>query len=177
MSGKSTLLRTVGINIVLAQAGAPVRAASLRLSPLSIGCSIHILDSLRDGQSRFFAEMARLRDIIHLLDNDRSVLFLLDELMHGTNSGDRRIGAEVLLRRLVDAGAIGLVTTHDLALAEIATSLGARAQNAHFTSHFADGCLQFDYRMRPGVVKESNALDIMMAFGLLESPSPRRADR
>ena len=126
MSGKSTLLRTVGINAVLAQAGAPVRARRLRLTTLEIGASIRIQDSLQSGVSRFYAEITRLGLIMRRAAETRRVLFLIDELLHGTNSHDRRIGAEAIVRGLVERGAIGLVTTHDLALAAVATAMGSQ---------------------------------------------------
>ena len=132
MSGKSTLLRTLGVNTVLAQAGAPVRARRLRLSPLAVGASIRLVDSLQEGVSRFYAEILRLRQILDLTEGARPVLFLIDEFLHGTNSHDRRIGAEALVRGLVERGAIGLITTHDLALADITAVLGERAANVHF---------------------------------------------
>ncbi len=166
MSGKTTYLRTVGVNTVLAQAGAPVRAERFRVSPLAVGCSIRILDSLQEGRSHFYAEMARLRDIVNSMGGDRGVLFLLDELMHGTNSGDRRIGAEAVLRKLVAGGAVGMVTTHDLALAEIVDTFDRRARNAHFEYRLVDGGMAFDYRLRPGVVEKSNALAVMRSLGL-----------
>ena len=166
MSGKSTLLRTVGINVVLAQAGAPVRARALRLSPLAVGASIHILDSLQTGTSRFYAEVTRLRRIMDLTNGLLPVLFLLDEFLHGTNSHDRFIGAEAIVRGLADRGAIGFVTTHDLALAEIADGLGERGSNVHFQDYLEDGLMRFDYRMRPGIVRKSNALELMRSVGL-----------
>jgi len=166
MSGKSTLLRTVGVNVVLALAGAPVRAASLRLSPLQVGASIRIQDSLQAGASRFYAEIKRLRQIVELTNGGRPVLFLLDEILHGTNSHDRQIGGERVVRGLIERGAIGLITTHDLALARIADDLGARAANVHFEDHLEDGQMRFDYRLRPGVVQHSNALELMRSVGL-----------
>jgi hypothetical protein len=166
MSGKSTLLRTLGINVVLAQAGAPVRARRLRLSPLAVGASIRIGDSLQEGVSRFYAEILRIRQILDATAGKLPVLFLIDEFLHGTNSHDRRIGAEALVRGLVDRGAIGLVTTHDLALAHIAETLGERAANVHFEDHLEDGKIRFDYAMRPGVVRKSNALELMRSVGL-----------
>jgi hypothetical protein len=165
MSGKSTLLRTVGVNAVLAQAGAPVRARRLRLSPLEIGASIRIQDSLQAGVSRFYAEITRL-GVLMRRAGEAPVLFLIDELLHGTNSHDRRIGAEAVVRGLVDRGAIGLVTTHDLALAHIADALGSRGANVHFQDVLEDGHIRFDYRMRPGVVQHSNALALMRSIGL-----------
>jgi len=166
MSGKSTLLRTVGSNAVLALAGAPVRARRLRLSPLAIGATLRVQDSLAAGQSRFFAEITRVRAVVALTAGPRPVLFLLDELLSGTNSHDRRHGAEAIVRGLLDRGAIGLVTTHDLALSTIAESLAPRAENVHFADEFDEGTLKFDYRMRPGVVRTSNAIALMRAVGL-----------
>jgi hypothetical protein len=166
MSGKSTMLRTLGTNIVLAQAGAPVRASRLRLSPLVVGASIRLNDSLQGGVSRFYAEILRLRQILDLTAGPRTVLFLIDEFLNGTNSHDRRIGAQALVRGLVDRGAIGLITTHDLALAEIADSLGERAANVHFEDTVENGQIHFDYVIRPGVVRKSNAIELMRSVGL-----------
>jgi hypothetical protein len=166
MSGKSTMLRTLGVNAVLAQAGAPVRARRLKLSPLSVGASIRLTDSLQGGVSRFYAEILRLRQILDLTAGSLPVLFLVDEFLHGTNSHDRRIGAGALVRGLVQRGAIGLVTTHDLALADIAGELGESAANVHFEDQIADGKISFDYHMRPGVVRKSNAIELMRQVGL-----------
>ena len=166
MSGKSTLLRAVGVNAVLGLAGAPVRAAALTLSPLAIGASLRTVDSLQAGRSRFYAEITRLRAIVALTEGPLPVLFLLDELLSGTNSHDRQIGAEAVIRGLLDRHAIGLLTTHDLALSSIADRLGPAAENVHFADAFDGGSLRFDYRMRPGVVKTSNALALMRAVGL-----------
>jgi len=166
MSGKSTLLRTLGVNAVLAQAGAPVRAKRLMLSPLAVGASIRIIDSLQGGISRFYAEILRIRQILDLTGGPLPVLFLVDEFLHGTNSHDRRIGAEALARGLVDRGAIGLITTHDLALADIVEVLGPQAANVHFEDHLDDGHMTFDYRMRPGIVRKSNAIELMRSVGL-----------
>jgi hypothetical protein len=166
MSGKSTLLRAVGVNAVLAQAGAPVRAASLRLSRLAVGTSMRSQDSLQAGTSRFYAEIKRIRLLVDLAGGARPLLFLLDEILHGTNSHDRRIGAEAIVRGLVEKDSIGLVTTHDLTLAHIAESLAPRADNMHFEDHVENGAMKFDYLMRPGVVQKSNALELMRAIGL-----------
>ena len=166
MSGKSTLLRTVGINAVLAFAGAPVRASVLRLSPLAIGATLRIQDSLQEGRSRFYAEITRIRSIVDLARGSRPVLFLLDELFHGTNSHDRLVGATGVLRCLLDLGAIGLITTHDLALTSVADQLASRARNVHFEDRFENGEMLFDYRMKPGPVTRSNALALMRAVGL-----------
>jgi DNA mismatch repair ATPase MutS len=181
MSGKSTLLRGVGVNVVLALAGGPVRAADLTLSALAIGSTMRIDDSLQAGHSRFYAEILRIRTIVDLARGPRPVLFLLDEILGGTNSHDRRIGAEAIVRILIDAGAIGLVTTHDLALTELASKLGPSdvktpggplattaplVANVHFEDRIENGKMAFDYKMRPGVVERSNALALMRAVGL-----------
>ncbi len=163
MSGKSTLLRTIGINTVLAFAGAPVRATSLTISPLSVGASIRTTDSLEEGHSRFMAEILRLKQVLEL---PAPALFLLDELLGGTNSHDRALGSEGLIRALLDRGAIGLVTTHDLSLARVADELAPAATNVHFEDRLENDRLVFDYTMRPGVVTRSNALDLMRAVGL-----------
>ena len=163
MSGKSTLLRTVGVNTVLALAGAPVRAASLRVSPMAVGASMRVTDSLQEGLSHFYAEIQRLRSIVEL---EPPLLFLLDEILQGTNSQDRRVGAEAVIRGLVGRGGIGLVTTHDLALARIAEDLAPRAANVHFEDQLENGRISFDYRLRPGVVTRGNALGLMRAIGL-----------
>ncbi len=166
MSGKSTLLRAIGLNTVLAWAGAPVNAAELKLSPLATGASIRVTDSLQDNRSRFFAEITRLRQIVDLTRDAHPVLFLLDELLSGTNSHDRRIGASGLVKGLLRGNTIGLLTTHDLALAEIAADVGLVASNVHFEDRIASGQVEFDYRLHPGVVTHSNALELMRTLGL-----------
>jgi len=166
MSGKSTLLRAVGVNTVLALMGAPVRARSLRLSPLWIGSAMRVQDSLQTGTSHFFAELKRLQAIVALADGSTPVLFLLDEILHGTNSHDRRIGAAAVIRKLASLGALGLVTTHDLALAEIADAAAPQAANVHFEDQLVDGKMVFDYQMRPGIVTKSNALALMRMLGM-----------
>jgi hypothetical protein len=166
MSGKSTLLRTVGINAVLALAGAPVRAASLRLSSLAIGGTLRIQDSLQEGRSRFYAEITRIRKLADIAAGPVPLLFLLDELFHGTNSHDRLQGAAGVLQSLLDRGAIGLITTHDLALTSVADRLSPRAANVHFEDWFEKDDIRFDYRMKPGPVTRSNAIALMRAVGL-----------
>jgi predicted ATPase len=212
MSGKSTLLRTVGINAVLAMAGAPIRGKSLRLTPLKVGTRIHSMDSLQEGRSNFYTEILHIRQVFALLEAPNRVvhgdgkeekqmpdaagrshsaqtsgtqddnggaagsaeremgraglLFLFDELLEGTNSHDRRIGAEKLLRALVEGGAIGMVTTHDLALTEMGEALGSVSRNVHFEDSVVDGKMKFDYRLREGVVAKSNAIALMRVVGL-----------
>jgi hypothetical protein len=171
MSGKSTLLRSVGTNVVLALAGAPVRARALRLSRLSVGATLRIRDSLQEGTSRFYAELVRLRDLVRIADGPVPLLFLLDEILHGTNSHDRRLGAAAVVSGLVERGAIGLVTTHDLALSEVTSDPAVRAANVHFEDRLEDGQMIFDYRVRPGVVRTSNALALMRTLGLWKDGS------
>ena len=167
MSGKSTLLRAVGINVVLAMAGAPVRAQSLRLTPLAIGTRIRSTDSLQEGRSGFYTEILHIRDVFRLAESSKSpLLFLFDELLEGTNSKDRRIGAEGLLQVLLGQGAIGIVSTHDLALTEIGQSVGQRLRNMHFQDYVENGEMRFDYTLRDGVVAKSNAIELMRLIGL-----------
>jgi hypothetical protein len=173
MSGKSTLLRTVGVNAVLALAGAPVRAAALRLTPVAIGATLRIQDSLQEGRSRFYAEITRIRELSDAAGGGLPLLFLLDELFHGTNSHDRLVGAAGVLRSLIDRGAIGLMTTHDLALTGIADALTPSAVNIHFEDHFEGNDIHFDYRIKPGAVTRSNAIALMRAVGLEVDPEQK----
>ncbi len=166
MSGKSTLLRTIGINTVLAMCGAPVRAARLTLTPLQVGTAMRVHDSLQDGASLFYSEISRVKRIVEFAGQTPPLLFLLDELLAGTNSHDRRVGADGIIRQLVERGAVGLVTTHDLALTEIVDTLDGAARNVHLEDHLINGQMYFDYRVRPGVVKKSNALELMRMVGL-----------
>jgi len=166
MSGKSTLLRTVGINTVLAAAGGPVRARRLRLTPLQVGASIRVNDSLQEGSSRFYAEITRLRQIHDLAGGNTPLIFLLDELLQGTNSKDRRIGGEGIVRALVRRGAIGLLSTHDLALTDIGSALDGHLRNVHFQDELTSGRITFDYKLRDGAVTKSNGLELMRSIGL-----------
>jgi hypothetical protein len=166
MAGKSTFVRCVGINVVLAQTGAPVCARRLVLSRLAIAASICILDSLQGGLSRFYAEILRLKKIDEMSKDSVPVLFLLDELFSGTNSHDRRVGTESFVRHLLAQGAIGLITTHDLALAKIAEEMKELAANFHFSDKLEDGELRFDYKLTPGTVQTTNALKLMRSIGL-----------
>lgn len=166
MSGKSTLLRTVGINTVLAMAGAPVRAGSLRLTPLQVGASIRVNDSLHEGSSRFYAEITRLKQIVVLMDGPLPLLFLLDELLQGTNSKDRRTGAEGIVRAFMRRGAIGLISTHDLSLTDFELPEAGALRNVHFEDAIVDGRMMFDFRLRDGVVTRSNGVELMRSIGL-----------
>ena len=166
MSGKTTLLRTVGANGVLALAGAPVRARTLRISPVSIGGTLRVQDSLLSGRSRFYAEILKVKQLVEIAKGPHALLFLMDELFHGTNSHDRVEGAHGVLEFLVDLGAVGIVTTHDLALAGIGDRLESRAANVHFADELVEGTLAFDYRLRDGRSTQGNALALMRAVGL-----------
>ncbi len=165
MSGKSTYLRTLGVNLALALAGAPVRARKFRMTHLRIGASIRTLDSIQEGTSRFYAEITRIGQIVKLA-GEGTLVFLLDEILGGTNSHDRRIGAGCVARNLLERGALGLITTHDLALAKIAEEIQPPGSNYHFEDQIVNGKMSFDYRLRPGVVEKSNALELMRLVGL-----------
>ena len=164
MAGKSTLLRSVGINAVLAYAGAPVRAQSLRLTPVRIGASLALTDSLAEGKSKFLAEVQRLSAIVEQAKS-YPVLFLVDEIFSGTNSADRQTAAAAVLASLLRHGAIGALSTHDLALTELA-SVSSGGTNVHMASPDVDDPLAFDYRLKPGINTSSNALAIIRLMGL-----------
>ena len=166
MSGKSTWMRAIGANLVLAMAGAPVRARRFRITTLQIGASIRTVDSLQEGVSRFYAEIKRVRQIIDLTGQGKRLVFLIDEVLGGTNSHDRQVGAAYIVKSLVARGAVGLITTHDLALTQVVDEVKPPGANFHFEDQFADGKLSFNYRLQPGVVKKSNALDLMRSIGL-----------
>jgi hypothetical protein len=170
MSGKSTLLRSVGLNCVLALAGAPVCAARLQISSMQVACSISVHDSLLQAKSRFQAEVERLKWIL-ALSRTNTVLFLLDEMLGGTNSADRLFGARAVINQLAANGAVGLVTTHDLALTDMVNALDGRAINVHFEEHYENDEMRFDYRMRPGVLTRTNGMNVMAALGLLPAPT------
>jgi hypothetical protein len=165
MSGKSTLLRAIGLNAVLAFAGAPVRAAALRLSRLSVCASLSVVDSLLNGKSKFLAEMDRLRETLRAAMNGEPVLFLIDEILSGTNSHDRRVAAEAVVRTLVGRGAVGVLSTHDLALSEIAAA-DLRGVNVHTGSRNGSDPLDCDYLLKPGATTETNALAIARMAGV-----------
>ena len=166
MSGKSTLMRTTGLNVVLALAGAPVRAQRFRLTPLAVGTCLRHTDSLQEHRSGFYTEALRIRRICDLLDGPLPVVFLFDELLSGTNSKDRRIAAEGVIRTMLARRAIGMVTTHDLSLTEIAAIFPGQVTNVHLQDHVENGKMTFDYKLRDGVITHSNALELMRMIGL-----------
>jgi predicted ATPase len=165
MSGKSTLLRSVGLATVLAWAGCPVPVRTLRTSMWQTAASMRANDSLQDNRSRFFAEISRIRAIVDFACQ-MPTLFLLDEVLSGTNSHDRKIGAAAIMNKLVSCGAMGLITTHDLALADIEDELRGSAQNVHFDDYISDGTIEFEFKLKPGIVTHSNALELMRSIGL-----------
>jgi DNA mismatch repair ATPase MutS len=166
MAGKSTLLRSIGTNAVLAMAGGTVRARQLILSPCSICGSISAPDSLLEGKSRFLAEVDRIRLTIGATAESQPVLFVIDEIFSGTNSTDRRVAAEAVVRALITKGAIGALSTHDLALAEIAELPELHGSNVHMSSPDDTKPLEFDYLLKPGVTRQSNALAIARLAGV-----------
>ncbi|MDB4977671.1 MAG: MutS-related protein family 1 [Myxococcaceae bacterium] len=166
MAGKSTLLRAVGLNVALALAGAPVCARSFSVSLVRLRASMRIDDSLQRGASYFHAELTRLRMVVGELDAGPPVLFLLDELLRGTNAHARHQGARAVLLHLLARGALGLVATHDVALAELEDELPGQVRNVHFTDVFEHGEMRFDYTLREGVVKTSNALRLLAMAGI-----------
>jgi MutS domain V len=166
MAGKSTLLRALGLNVALALAGGPVCAKAMRIGRVRLRASMRIDDSLQRGASYFHAELSRLRSVVGELDDGPPVLFLLDELLRGTNAHARHKGARAVVLHLLRHRALGLVATHDIALSELAAELPGQVDNVHFTDVFEDGEMRFDYRLRPGVVKTSNALRLLALAGV-----------
>jgi hypothetical protein len=167
MAGKSTLLRTIGVNSVLASAGAPVRARSLRTSIFRLCASISIGDSLSEGKSKFLSEVERIRETIRSTDSAEPVLFLIDEILSGTNSKDRRVASELVIKTLIARGAVGVLSTHDLVLTEIAARPETSGVNMHMQSDNPDNPLDFDYRLKAGILRQTNALAIARMAGIL----------
>jgi hypothetical protein len=166
MSGKSTFLRSLGSSVVLTFCGSVVRASRFRTYPFQLATAMRVSDSLQEGRSLFFSVVRRLKTVVDLTESPRVVLFLLDEILHGTNSHDRRRGAEAVIRSLVAHHALGIVTTHDLALTQIADTMASQAVNKHFEDTIVDGTMTFDYTLRDGVVERSNAIELMRMLGL-----------
>jgi len=173
MSGKSTLLRAVGINAVLANTGAPVCAKSMRIGRLVVATSMRVSDSLDEGTSRFYAELKKLKLVLDLARKSDAqkgaagtLLFLLDEILHGTNTRERLIGARAILRELVARGAMGAVSTHDLGLGDLEAEMPTQVKNVHFEEQVESDVMTFDYKLRTGIVQSSNALRLMKIVGL-----------
>jgi DNA mismatch repair ATPase MutS len=166
MSGKSTLLRSIGVATAMAMAGGPVCAEKLVLGPVRLVTSMRVSDSLAEGASRFYAELRRLSLVVEMAAKAPGVLFLLDEVLYGTNARERLIGSRATLAWLLEHGALGAVSTHDLALADLEGPLAGKARNVHFEEQVAGDTMTFDYKLREGVVKSSNALRLMRQLGL-----------
>ncbi len=173
MSGKSTLLRALGTNAVLARTGAPVSADSLAIGRFRVATSMRVRDSLDEGVSRFYAELRKLKVVLDRARENgkdaaggKTTFFLLDEILHGTNTRERLIGARAIVRELVSCGAVGAVSTHDLALGDLETELPTNVRNVHFEEQVEGDIMSFDYKLRSGVVQSSNALRLMHIVGL-----------
>lgn len=167
MSGKTTWLRTLGMNAVLAWAGAPVCAAAFSLSPLALYTSIRVDDSLAEGMSTFYAELLRIKEMVAAERTGRPLLLLIDEIFKGTNSADRITGARAALAHLTNAHSITLVSTHDFELCDLEVP-GGRVRNAHFEEHYQDGKIAFDYRLRAGRCQTTNAVYLLRLVGILD---------
>jgi DNA mismatch repair ATPase MutS len=166
MSGKSTLLRAMGLAAVLAFAGAPACARRLRMTPLVIRTSIRVSDSLESGVSHFYAEVKKMKAVVEAASGRGRVLFLLDEVLHGTNSRERQIGARWVLAEMLSRGAVGAVSTHDEELCRLTPELMSRVRLVHFRETVKDGAMTFDYTLREGPVQGGNALRVMQLAGL-----------
>jgi DNA mismatch repair ATPase MutS len=169
MSGKSTLLRSIGLNVVLAQTGSVACASALRLPFIDLQTSVRVQDSLELGLSYFMAALARLKGVVDAAERERDgrvLVYLLDEILQGTNSAERSIAVRAVARHLIDAGAIGAMTTHDLTLAS-EPPLNTAAALVHFTETVdADGSMRFDYKLRPGLATSRNAIRLMQMIGI-----------
>ncbi len=167
MSGKTTFMRSMGINLVMALAGLPVHAKSLKASRAQVVTSMRVKDSLERGVSYFYAEVQRIKAVLDAAKANRShTLFLLDELLMGTNTRERQIASKELMKALLGLGASGALTTHDLSLTELATETGGKARNVHFRDQMVNGEMTFDYLLRDGVVETSNALEVLRRAGV-----------
>ena len=166
MAGKSTYLRTVGINMVLAMTGAPVLAKSFVLKPIDIFTGIKTTDSLQDGESYFFAELKRLKEIINTLEKDSKLFIILDEILRGTNSRDKHNGSEGLVKQLIKLNASGMIATHDLALGKLEKTFPEQVINKRFEVEIKNNELVFDYKLKDGISQNLNATFLMKKMGI-----------
>ncbi len=166
MSGKSTLLRTIGINLVLAYAGAPVCAQRFGCPILRIYTCMRVSDNLGESISSFYAELLRIKLIVSASKTEGKIFFLLDEIFKGTNSQDRHAGAKVLIRQLSKVGAMGLVSTHDLELGDLERESDRRIRNYHFREYYKNDEIHFDYKLRPGISTTRNAMYLIKMAGI-----------
>lgn len=166
MAGKSTFLRSAGINTVLAMMGAPVCATKFTVSPMQVMSSMRISDNLEESTSTFYAELKKLQEIIAAVNKQEKVFLLLDEILRGTNSADRHTGSKALIRQLIHHRATGMIATHDLELAKLSTEFPGHIHNYHFDVQVADGELYFDYKLKEGVCQSMNASILMKKIGI-----------
>lgn len=166
MAGKSTFLRSIGVNMVLAMAGAPVCATYLRLSPMKVMSSMRISDNLEESTSTFYAELKKLKEIIEAVNNNEKIFLLLDEILRGTNSADRHTGSMALIKQLIHNNAAGLLATHDLELAKMAEQYPSNIENYHFDVQVANDELYFDYKLKRGICSSMNASILMKKIGI-----------
>lgn len=172
MSGKSTLLRTIGVNLVLAYAGAPICGKALTSSGFRLYTCMRVSDNLEKSISSFYAELMRIREIVEAAKGQGQVLFMLDEIFKGTNSHDRHLGARLLIKQLIQYNGLGLVSTHDLELADLEQESSGKVKNYHFQETYQGNEIKFDYRLRPGVSTTRNALYLMKLAGVEIEVSP-----
>lgn len=166
MSGKSTFMRTIGINIILAYAGAPVCADIFNCSIMRLYTCMKTNDNLKEGISSFYAEMLKIKNIVEASKEGKPILFLLDEIFKGTNSKDRHTGAKILIKQLSRKGNIGFVSTHDIELGELEKESNSRVKNYHFSEYYYDNKICFDYKIKMGVSNTRNAMYLMKLAGI-----------
>jgi DNA mismatch repair ATPase MutS len=166
MSGKSTFLRTVGVNIVLATAGSCVCAKKFRVSPMKVLTSMRIIDSLEENTSSFYAELKRLEKILKIVESKEKVFLLLDEILRGTNTNDRHIGSIALIKQLIKNNAVGIIATHDTSLSNLSTEMPMNLENFNFDVQVENEVLFFDYKLHEGVCKSLNASILMKKMGI-----------
>ena len=166
MSGKSTLERTAGINLALAYCGAPVFASVFECSVMELVTCMRVKDDLDQHISSFYAELIRIKRIVELSQTGKPLIFLLDEIFKGTNSLDRHTGASVLIKKLLEHNTVGIVSTHDLELADLENETDGIVKNFHFQEHYTDNQIQFDYKLYGGVSTTRNAVYLMRLAGI-----------
>ena len=168
MAGKSTYLRTIGINHVLACIGAPVCAEKMRITPCTLFTSLRTTDSLKDQESYFFAELKRLKVVIDRLKTREKIFIILDEILKGTNSVDKQKGSLALVEQLIELNASGVIATHDLLLGELANSYPDIIRNFRFEADITNDELSFSYRLQPGIAQNMNAYFLMRKMGIIK---------
>jgi DNA mismatch repair ATPase MutS len=167
MAGKSTFLRTIGVNLVLALSGGPVCASTFRCPVIGLRSGMRTADSLKDHQSYFYAELNRLKTIMDELRSDKPLFILLDEILKGTNSTDKQAGSIALVKQLIPHPCLALIATHDLALGELQTEYPAHVKNFCFEATIENDQLSFDYKLKPGLAQKMNATFLMKKMGII----------